>query len=962
MEDNPSALAPTEPGLTTEPVRGAPKERRTFLERAALAAELDALAAQRLPEAKARAEMLALLKQTTAAAKQEVRQLFEEEAIFGRAVASSLSNIADEAIAATMDHIVEKLYPAGNPSAGERLAVFAVGGYGRGELAPQSDIDLLFLLPYKVTARHEQIIEALLYLLWDLGLKVGHATRSLDETIRQAKADMTIRTGLLERRLIWGDGELAAELDQRFTKQVQSRGAKGFLTAKLDERDTRHERQGNSRYTLEPNIKEGKGGLRDLQSLAWIAKYLYKVDDMARLVADGVLTRDEAKRYAKAESFLWTLRCHLHYLTGRGEERLTFDLQTEIAPRMGYRDHAGALAVERLMKHYFLVAKDVGDLTRVLCASLEARHMSRLINLPALVGRRRVEGFQLEGHRLTVKEPGVFRDKPMEMLRIFKVAQDNGLDIHPEALRWISRHLKRIDGELREDPQANALFLDMMTAKKDPEITLRRMNEAGVFGRFVPEFGRVVAQMQFNRYHHYTVDEHTIFAIGILHKIERGQLRDQVPIASEVVHKVLSRRVLYVALLLHDIAKGRKGDHSEVGARIALQLCPRLGLSAEETETVAWLVTHHLAMSHTAFTRDMDDPQTIASFATLVQSMERLRLLLVLTVADIRAVGPGTWTAWKAALLRDLYWRTEELLSGGPVTKGRQDRIAEAKERLSAQLADWPKKDLARHLASCPPSYWLAVEADTQLRHAQAVREARQRGAELIVDTRVDRYRDVTEVTVYTADTPGLFSGIAGAIATTGGSIDGARIFTLSDGMALDSFYVTAATGGAFDSPARLAKLSAAIEQTLSGARDPAEELAKRKPTIPSRLRVFTVAPRVLIDNNESASHTVIEVNGRDRPGLLFNVTAALTEQRCTIQSAKISTFGVRVVDVFYIQNARGGKITGKQALERLRKALEAALAAPDGAKPAERRKAATSGEAKAPKRQRKDAKAASGA
>ena len=944
MEDSPNTSPLVETAASTEPPQSSVKDRRAIIDRQALTASLAALADRDLSESQARSERLALLKDVLKSGQAEVRRRFEEDSISGRAVARALSYLADQLIGAITDHVTEHLYPLGNPSSGERLAVMAVGGYGRGELAPHSDLDLLFLLPYKLTPRHEQVVETLLYLLWDLGLKVGHATRSVDECMRQAKADMTIRTAMLERRQLWGDSELAAELDQRFAKQVQNRGAKGFLTAKLDERDQRHERQGNSRYTLEPNIKEGKGGLRDLHSLAWIAKYLYKVDDMARLVADGVLTRNEARRYAKAEAFLWTLRCHLHWLTGRAEERLTFDLQTEIAPRMGYRDHAGALAVERLMKHYFLVAKDVGDLTRVLCASLEARHMGPIIRLPSLVGRRRVEGFQLEGHRLTVKEPGVFRDKPMEMLRIFKVAQEHDLDIHPEALRWISRNLKRIDSDLRDSPQANALFLGMMTSEKDPEITLRRMNEAGVFGRFVPEFGRVVAQMQFNRYHHYTVDEHTIFAIGILRKIERGVLRDQVPIASEVVHKVLSRRVLYAALLLHDIAKGRKGDHSEVGARIAKQLCPRLGLSAEESETVAWLVTHHLAMSHTAFTRDMDDPQTIASFAELIQSMERLRLLLVLTVADIRAVGPGTWTAWKAALLRDLYWRTEEVLSGGPVTRGRKDRIAEAKERLKEQLGDWPKKEQSRHLAACPPSYWLTVDADTQLRHARLIREARQSEAPLLVDTRVDRYRDVTDVTVYTADTPGLFSRIAGAIALVGGSIDGARIFTLSDGMALDSFYVTAATGGAFSNPSRLARLSAAIEQTLSGARDPAVELAKRKPAIPSRLRVFTVAPRVLIDNNESAAHTVIEVNGRDRPGLLYNVTAALTAQGCTIHSAKISTFGVRVVDVFYIQNAKGTKITAKSTLGRLRNALMAALEAPDGtvqAKRPARRKAA---------------------
>ena len=932
MDETRSQIALTETAAAPALAAVAPAvESGAVLDRAALTAALDALADRDLSESQARAERLALLKGTLEAGRSELRRRFDEEAASGREIARALSVQADRLIGALTDHITGTLFPEGNPSAGERLALVAVGGYGRGELAPGSDIDLLFLLPYKVTARHEQVVETLLYLLWDLGFKVGHATRSVEDCIRQAKADTTICTALLERRFLWGDLALMEELDQRFLRQVQARGGKRFTAAKLAERDQRHERQGNSRYTLEPNIKEGKGGLRDLHTLYWIAKYLYRVDDVASLVKLEVLSRAEAKRFAKAESFLWTLRCNLHYLTGRAEERLTFDLQMEIAPRMGYRDHAGARAVERFMKHYFLVARDIGDLTRVLCASLEARHLGPTIRLPRLVGRRSVEGFRLEGPRLSVKEPDVFVEKPVEMLRIFKVAQDHDLDIHPDVLRWIDRNLKRIDAELRDDPGANALFVDMLASRKDPEITLRRLNEAGVFGRFVPDFGRVVAMMQFNRYHHYTVDEHTIFALGELSKIERGLLKEIAPIASEVVHKVLSRRALYIAVFLHDIAKGRKGDHSELGAKVALQLCPRLGLSEEETESVAWLVTHHLDMSHVAFSRDIDDPQTIVDFAGLVQSMERLRLLLVLTVADIRAVGPGTWNAWKAALLRELYWRTEEVLTGGVVALGGKARITQAKDAMRERLAGWTKKEIARHLASAPDSYWLSGDAEGQLRQATMIREAWRIAAPLMVETRVDGYREVTEVTVYTADTPGLFSRIAGAIAVAGGSIDGARIYTLNDGMALDSFYLRAAGGGAFDSARQLARLSSAIERTLSGQLDPAKELAERKSQIPSRLRVFTVAPRVLIDNNASAADSVVEVNGRDRPGLLYDVTAALTAQKCTIHTAKISTFGERVVDVFYVQNARGQKIASKTAQDRLRAALIAALGSPDG-------------------------------
>ena len=387
-------------------------------------------------------------------------------------------------------------------------------------MAPYSDIDLLFLIPYKMTPRSEQVIEAILYLLWDLGLKVGQASRSIDDCIRQAKADMTIRTGLLEMRFLWGDQELYLELRRRFQREVQKRSATKFIAAKLAERDVRHQRQGGSRYSLEPHIKDGKGGLRDLHSLFWIAKYLYRVDDIRELAARGVFSRREVGQFLKAQNFLWTLRCHLHLLTGRAEERLTFDLQEKIAPLMGYTAHAGTRAVERFMKHYFLIAKDVGDLTRILCAVIEGERKGRSRFRLNPLARRKVAGFRLEGDRLSVAKAEVFAERPVEMLRIFKVAQDQGLDIHPEALRAIRRNLKRIDKALRADLEANRVFLEILTSDKDPETALRRMNEAGVFGRFIPDFGRVVAQIQYNMYHHYTVDEHTIFAIGQLHKIE----------------------------------------------------------------------------------------------------------------------------------------------------------------------------------------------------------------------------------------------------------------------------------------------------------------------------------------------------------------------------------------------------------------------------------------------------------
>jgi [protein-PII] uridylyltransferase len=878
------------------------------LNRRELHADLDAMAESGLSGAALRGEVLTRLKQALQEGQAEIRRRFESGAT-GTATVRANCYLVDQLIRVIYDHATERLYPLANPSTGEILSLVALGGYGRGELAPHSDVDLLFLLSYKLTPRSEQVVEEILYFLWDLGFKVGHATRSIDDCIRQSLADPVICTSLLEARWLWGDQDLYRELRRRFRRAVQgrTRASTRFIEAKLAERDKRHQRLGASRYSLEPNIKDGKGGLRDLHTLFWIAKFLYDVDDISKLIEKGDLS-------------------------GRAEERLTFDMQAAIAPRMGYTARAGSRDVERFMKHYFLVAKDVGDLTRIFCATLESEHNRRSrFRMPTLKSRRKIAGFRVEGDRLTVTDASLFAEQPSEMLRIFQMAQRHDMDIHPRALRWITQNLKRIDKTVRADPDANAIFLDVLTSAKDPETTLRRLNEAGVFGRFIPEFGRVVAQMQYNMYHHFTVDEHTIFAIGVLHAIEQGRLKEAAPIASEVVHKVLSRQVLYLAVLLHDIAKGRRGDHSEGGAKIAYKLCPRLGLNEAETETVAWLVLHHLAMSDTAFKRDLDDPQTIRDFADLVQSPERLRLLLVLTVADIRAVGPGVWNAYKAALLRDLYWRTDDVLSGGLGTERRDERVKRAKAAVQEKLSDWSAKEIKAHLRRGHPSYWVSCDTETHLRHARLVREAERNKAPLTIDTRVDRYLQATEVTIYTADHPGLFSRIAGAMAVAGASIDAARIFTLSNGMALDTFFVEDGHGGAFDRPARLAKLSATIEQTLAGRLRPHQELARTKSRIPSRFRVFKVAPRVLIDNKASRYHTVIEINARDRPGLLYQVTLALTKLQLMIKSARIATYGERAVDVFYVQNALGDKIENTRRMQTIENNLLAVLEELDG-------------------------------
>jgi [protein-PII] uridylyltransferase len=901
------------------------QRQREIIDRRAVAAALDALAEDTAEPP--RGKVVEVLRQALQQGRAAVRQRFDDGAT-GTETVRALSFLMDQLVRILYDFVGAHVYPLANPTEGERLAVVAVGGYGRGELAPYSDIDLLFLLPYKPTPHTEQVVEYMLYALWDLGLKVGQATRSVEETLRQAKGDLTIRTAVLEARYIWGDQKLFLELKRRFENEIIKGTAAEFVQAKLAERDQRHARMGDSRYVVEPNVKEGKGGLRDLQTLFWIAKYIYRVDDVEKLVAEGVLSAKEAHRFERAQNFLWTVRCHLHFLTERAEDRLTFDRQGEVGRRMRYTDHAGTRGVERFMKHYFLIAKDVGDLTRIFCAQLEAEQerRPRFSWKPWASRKRSIEGFAVDAGRLDVAKESAFRDAPINLIRLFHVAQEHGLDIHPRALRLATQSLKLVDARLRADPEANRLFMEILTSKKEPEIALRRMNEAGVFGRFVPDFGRVVAQMQYDMYHVYTVDEHTLFAIGILHKIETGQLKDELPLASEIIHTIDSRRALYLAVLLHDIAKGRGGDHSELGAQVAERLGPRLGLTAEETETVAWLVRFHLLMSNTAFKRDIDDPQTIDDFAARVQSPERLKLLLILTAADIRAVGPKVWNGWKATLLREIYHRTLEVMSGGLVADSRDQRIAAAQKAVRELLPDFTTEEMEAFIAKGYPSYWLSFDPQIQARHARLTREAERSGAPLTVDTRVDARRAVTEVTLYTADHAGLFSRIAGALALAGANIVDAKILTLTNGMALDTFWVQDQSGGAFDRPDKLAKLAVLFEHVLSGKIKPHLELA-RPGAIPSRTRVFTVAPRVLIDNKASLTHTVLEVNGRDRPGLLFELTRALTGLNLQISSAKISTYGEKVVDVFYVKDLFGHKVEHEKKLKDIRERLTQVLA-----------------------------------
>ncbi len=890
--------------------------RRAIIDRRALADALAALAGSDLRQAAA-----ALLKPALEAGRAEIARRLAEHPSRGRESVSGQAFLIDQILRLTFDFVTQRLHRASNPTSSERIALLAVGGYGRAEMAPFSDVDIAFLTPWKPTGWTEQVIEAMLYLLWDLGLKVGHSSRSLDEMVRLAKGDLTIRTALLEARYVWGDQALYDEAAARFQAEVVTGTARSFVTEKLAERDARHKRMGDSRYVVEPNVKEGKGGLRDLQTLFWIGKYVHRVATVAELVDKGLLTKDELRRFQKAENFLLAVRCHLHIITRRAEDRLTFDVQPEIARAMRYAERPGRSAVERFMQHYFLMAKQVGDLTGVFLAHLDdsMAPKGRRFTLSGFMrAPRKLSGFVLDRGRLALPSDDWFQADPGRILEIFALADAHGLEIHPQAMRIANRDARLIDAAVRTDPRANALFMDVLTSRRDPEAVLRWMNEATVFGRFVPDFGRVVAQMQFDMYHHYTVDEHSIRAIGLLSKIERGELRDDHPLASAIMGQILSRRVLYVAVLLHDIAKGRGGDHSVLGAEVAMKLCPRLGMTAAETETVAWLVRWHLLMSATAFKRDLSDFKTVLDFAGAVQSPERLRLLLALTVVDIRAVGPGVWNSWKRQLLGDLYEATEEVLRLGHKQTGRTARVEAKQEALAATLG-WDGTAFAAHARRLPESYWVAEPDDIIESNARMVAAARD--ASLRVSAQVYPARGATLVTVYASDHPGLFYRLAGAIHLAGASIIDARIHTTRDGMALDNFLVQDPFGRPFDEPSRLKRLEGGIEDALANRARLDDRLAARPLSRP-RADAFPVAPNVLIDNKASNRYTVIEVNARDRPALLNALAYALFQSRVTIRSAHIATYGERAVDTFYVTDLIGDKIESASRLRTLEKRL----------------------------------------
>ncbi|MEM7524271.1 MAG: [protein-PII] uridylyltransferase [Pseudomonadota bacterium] len=847
----------------------------------------------------------------------------------GPLAAKSLSASMDVVVRGALDFVSTTMHPGLDGQPPSTLSVVAVGGYGRGEMAPYSDVDLLFLTSSKPSARIGQIVEATLYILWDMRLKVGQSVRSVTECLRLAKDDVTIRTSVLERRFIWGVPDLSDTLAERLRRELFQSTGPEFVEAKLAERDARHARHGGSRYLVEPNIKEGKGGLRDLQTLYWIAKYVYDAEDVAALIALGVLRADEAEVFSAAESFLWTVRFHLHDVAGRAQEQLSFDHQVELAQRLGYADQDGKRGVEVFMQRYYRHAKDVGDLTRFFCAALEADQKKARPTLGALMraltfgaSQRPSTGFFIRDGRIDVAAESWFDDEPLNILRLFDEGLRTGALIHPNAHRMVARKLHLIDDELRADKEANRIFLRLIVASGDPERALRRMNETGVLGAFVPDFGRIVSLMQFNMYHHYTVDEHTIYAIGSLQRLLDGELIEDLPVASKIIAGGVDMTVLSLALFFHDIGKGSARPHEEVGAEIAAEICPRLGLDEGQTDMVEWLVRNHLIMSDTAQKRDISDPATVRAFADQVRSVERLKLLLILTALDIRAVGPGVWNNWKAQLLRALYADTLGLLGVGNEGLSRANRVEDAKAALRERLTGWKEEEVEAWLNRHYSPYWLGLDTDAHARLAEIGRSAKVENVHSRFDE--DTARDATRCSLYLADHPGLFARMSGAFALSGASVKDARTFTSSDGMTTAVFWLQDRAGKPLEA-SRHERMKKSIHRVLRGE-VVARDALKPKRNLKRRERPFDVPTTITFDNESSELYTVIEVDTRDRIGLLYDLARALAASNVNIVSAVITTYGEQVVDSFYVKDLFGFKINAAAKQKTIERRLRDAI------------------------------------
>ncbi len=805
-----------------------------------------------------------------------------------------------------------------------QIAIVAVGGYGRGLLAPFSDIDLCIIVT-EMTDAVDTMIRQFLYDMWDLKLKLGYSIGTIDQIITECH-DMTKRTALLEKRFLFGNNHIDDELSKQF-KNLQENSTLEFIKAKLQERSLRHQNTRHSRYLVEPDLKNSKGGLRDIHVMMWIGKYIYQTHNPQDLIYHGVFTQKDFNLIQKSERLFWSIRFLLHLEVGRGHEKINFDVQKQLADMLGYRSAGGLSAVERFMRHYFLASRQIGTITRIFTLALETKNYAApsFKETMKFIWQRfnfADSDFYLKDNRLCFKNHISLQKNPEKAVSIFKFSDRYNIAVHPETMRFIRANVHYFDDKFRSLSEPYRIFRDILCSAKNVELLLRQMSEVGLLGRLIPDFGKIICLMQFNMYHHYTVDEHLIRCVGIIHKIANGHLKDEHPLASDLINRLDMKDVLFLAVFIHDMAKGRQEDHSAEGERIIDWLAPKMGFNQAETETAKWLVLHHLRMSDVSQKRDLSDPSVNKDFATFVLSSERLKLLLCLTVADIKGVGPGVWNGYKGALLRTLYNNTQEILQGGYISDNRIVRVEFKKQDFIKTLRMHHDNDVVQSvIKTLPNSFWLGTDIKTQTSCVHLIEKTYMIDDKTDIKITPDTFKAVTEIIVYTKDYSGLFTSLSGALATSNATIYDAQLFTDNDGYALDIFRIQDIHNKAITDKEHLKRIKKRILQTIKQQKIDfvAEKQTINHVALAITKAVYTDIANVTVDNQGSNTATIIEVTAMNRNYLLYDIASTLYALKVSVVSAHINTYGETAIDVFYIKNRFGLKITDANFLAKIK-------------------------------------------
>ena len=843
-------------------------------------------------------------------------------------------------VTAMTDLLIKKLYrsicrdigPSREGNSTAQLTLVALGGYGRGELNPYSDIDLMFLHNGKSPRRVEDIANKVLYFLWDMRLDVGYSVRTPADCVEMSQADSTVRTALLESRQIIGSRILYGEFEKVLFSQIVAKGSDSFIKNKMEERKKRLEKYGASIYILEPNLKEGEGGLRDLHTALWVAKIRYKVTEPQELIVKGIISEEELAAYAQALSYLWRIRNELHYLAGRKNDQLTFEAQINLASFFDYQDQGKSLAVEEFMRDYYRHATKVEHLASSIISRCALRDEGPMKFLGYFTRRPIGEGFYVLKGELVIPNEAVVMEDDSRLMKIFEHAQKQGVKLNVKVKDLIRKNLHLVNDHFRRSKEVSHSFITILNSKKGVPETLRLMHHLEFLNHYIPEFERTYCKVQHDLYHIYTLDIHSLFAVEELVKLWDGAHRTDLPLLSKLAMEVENRTVIILAVLFHDIGKGEGSRHAERGADMMPTISRRLGLSKQESEQLEFLVRVHLEMAHIAQRRDLNDEKMIIEFARKIETTDNLKKLYLLTYADIRAVGPEVWTSWKGMLLQELYDKAFHILERGNFKlEASSERARNVKKKVTKILEDeLPLLAIKQELKGMTTRHLLSNPAELLAVHVRLLHELTSATPLVmkVVHDQLDEEKGYSNFTICTFDHPGLFARITGVMAANSMNILGAQIHTGSNGKVLDILQVNSPKGFIVTDENRWKRLREEMEQVLTGVFN-VKSLVERQMQ-PSSLLIQGVKPRfptrVEIDNEVSEDYTVIDIYTHDKVGLLYRIASTLTELGLYIDVSKISTKVDQVADVFYVKDIFRQKITEATKCAEIRSRLLAAM------------------------------------